>query len=379
MLNPSNIGIIADDLTGACDIAACFACVNKPVSVFLCPENAVDMGTGFAVINTQTRLIPTEQSRRILYGAGKKLEGKTVILKKIDTALRGSVGAEIQGLAEALGEKSGPWEIIVAPAIPEIGKITRGGLQYDNEIPIHQTDYADDLSTPVSSANIAEVIARTSKVKVEVCDAETDNDLKHIVTGSLNGTKTVFVGSLGLANALAEQFVSEKCRSTKIPIANRPMVVCGSQYERAHVQIEKAAAHVGANVNYIHPNRGDGESDSLGKNQICFTCLIRQKITHAECSPSEVMMRFISIVTQAISKIKPDGLAIVGGETAYHLLNELGAKTLTVYGRISDVISYGIIEDGEMAGRPFLMKGGSVGTDDSVIQMLDLLTTSKER
>ena len=89
------------------------------------------------MINTQTRLLSAQDSYEILKSIGSRLAEKKIIFKKIDTALRGQVGAELQGLLDGVGEKTGSWEIIVAPAIPKIGKTTRDGLQYDDGVPIY--------------------------------------------------------------------------------------------------------------------------------------------------------------------------------------------------------------------------------------------------
>jgi uncharacterized protein YgbK (DUF1537 family) len=74
-----------------------------------------------------------------------------------------------------------------------------------------------------------------------------------------------------------------------------------------------------------------------------------------------------------IHQFQPDGLGIVGGETAFHLLRGLGAGTLKVLGRMAEVISYGVMVDGSMSGRSIVTKGGSVGPSDSIVKMLHLL------
>ncbi|RPH97922.1 MAG: hypothetical protein EHM71_19470, partial [Zetaproteobacteria bacterium] len=68
---------------------------------------------------------------------------------------------------------------------------------------------------------------------------------------------------------------------------------------------------------------------------------------------------------------RPNALAIIGGETAFDLLGRLGATGLWVHGVFADVVSYGTIQGGILDGRPCMLKGGSVGPDDAVIQMLD--------
>ena len=58
-----------------------------------------------------------------------------------------------------------------------------------------------------------------------------------------------------------------------------------------------------------------------------------------------------------LKTVKPDGLGIVGGETAYHVLERLGARRLEVFQRQAEVIACSRIVDGVMDGRRFVMQG----------------------
>ena len=75
--------------------------------------------------------MPAGEARTILSGVAKRLRDRRVIFKKIDTAFRGPVGAELEGLLAVLG----PRAVVVAPAIPRIGRVTRGGDQYVDGYP----------------------------------------------------------------------------------------------------------------------------------------------------------------------------------------------------------------------------------------------------
>jgi uncharacterized protein YgbK (DUF1537 family) len=67
----------------------------------------------------------------------------------------------------------------------------------------------------------------------------------------------------------------------------------------------------------------------------------------------------------------PEGLAIIGGETAFDLLRRIGATGLWIHGVLADVVSFGTIQGGILDDRPCMLKGGSVGPDDAVIRMVD--------
>ena len=86
------------------------------------------------------------------------------------------------------------------------------------------------------------------------------------------------------------------------------------------------------------------------------------------------MPSFVDAVADLLKRINPDGLGIIGGETAYHVLQRLGARWLEVYRRHAEVIACSRIGGGILDGRPLVCKGGSVGPGDSVLRMLSLLT-----
>ena len=85
------------------------------------------------------------------------------------------------------------------------------------------------------------------------------------------------------------------------------------------------------------------------------------------------MREFIAALGPLLERLDPDGLGIIGGETAYHVLRRLGVSRLQVVGRRNEVISCGTAWDGLLRNRPFAMKGGSVGPDDAVIMMVAYL------
>ena len=229
MVASRDIGIVADDLTGACDVAASFSKKTGSVDVSVSLDTMSATDRGMRVINTQSRLKSPDESRALLFRVGKILKGKSVLFKKIDTALRGPVGAELKGLLDALG----PRDIFVAPAIPDIGRITKNGIQYDRGVPINETDYAYDPVSPVRGANIRDVICQTGKVDCSVFDAEDEEELKKIVQMGLDRPDIIFVGSIGLADALADRLEETVFERSGIPHAKRTLIVCGSKYKKS--------------------------------------------------------------------------------------------------------------------------------------------------
>jgi uncharacterized protein YgbK (DUF1537 family) len=83
---------------------------------------------------------------------------------------------------------------------------------------------------------------------------------------------------------------------------------------------------------------------------------------------------FVDALGSLQERLHTDGLAVIGGETAYQLLRRLGARRLEVFQQKAEVIACSRIAGGVMDGCRFVSKGGSVGPDDAACQMLSLLT-----
>ncbi|WP_060948723.1 four-carbon acid sugar kinase family protein [Streptomyces hygroscopicus] len=148
-------------------------------------------------------------------------DGDTLVLKKIDSLLRGNLAAEIGALAE---DGAG---VVLAPALPVGGRVVRSGVVYVNGVALHESDAWRLEATP-APRSIAEALdglpttriplstvrapghwllsalrTATDDGRVAVCDAETDADLDTIVEASLAaGPRLRLVGSGGLALAL---------------------------------------------------------------------------------------------------------------------------------------------------------------------------------
>ena len=368
MLKFTDIGILADDLTGACDAAACFAPLIGPVAVLVSPEHNPMHSAGDAVINTQSRLLKPEKARAVLLSLGKQLSGKQVIFKKIDSALRGPVGAELAGLSEGLGERT----IICAPAIPRIGRTTKDGVIYDSGLPLDRTPYSRDSASPVGSANIAQILSRTGEIRCEIPDAESEEDLRRIVERSLQNIPVVFAGSIGLADALARMVEFHRWKAGVRP-ARRVMIVCGSFYHSAWEQIRIAANHFGTGVLAIDGMMPVNTHRINQDTELPVIVRFKKSRFNQESRVSDIYSKIAGKVSEIIREIKPDGLGIIGGETAFLLLRALGTTRMDVYGRIEEVMSCGVLYDGLLAGCRFVTKGGSVGSTDAVIRMIQHL------
>src|SRR5207237_883210 len=172
--------IVADDLTGACDTGALFA-ARAPVPVSVWPRRAAADAV-VRVVDTESRALsgPDAAERMATVAAGGRARPW---FKKIDSTLRGPVGAE--ALAARVRRLAGT---------------------------------------------------------ATVADAETDADLDALVEAALAVTpQPLLVGSAGLGRALASRLGLLADRA-EVPAGPRWLVVAGSIHPATRRQVKEARA-----------------------------------------------------------------------------------------------------------------------------------------
>ncbi|MDR0467032.1 MAG: four-carbon acid sugar kinase family protein [Deltaproteobacteria bacterium] len=168
----SSVVVIADDLTGANATGALLA--RRGFRVASCPSLEQWDEKQFAAfdvvaINAASRLLPeAEAKRRVQCGVEMALSLRPkVVGKRIDSTLRGNLGAEIEAALAALeANKSGALALVV-PAFPASGRVVVGGMVLVNGTPLEKTSIAADPVTPIFTSPVLPVIARQSSLHGE--------------------------------------------------------------------------------------------------------------------------------------------------------------------------------------------------------------------
>lgn len=238
---------IADDLSGAAETAAGLRSRTTRSQVLLLgpsgarpEEPAATDPHAVTVLDLDSRHLPAEAAadavRAALRSASTSTStsasasastSDTLVLKKIDSLLRGNVAAEVAALA---ADGTG---VIVAPALPVAGRVVRAGVVHVGGVPLHEGHawHAEATSPPSSVAEalgglptepiplatvraprpalLSALRAAVAAGRVAVCDAETDADLDAIVEAALTrGPHPHLVGTGGLATALGRHLTT---------------------------------------------------------------------------------------------------------------------------------------------------------------------------
>jgi uncharacterized protein YgbK (DUF1537 family) len=191
--------LIADDLTGACDSAVHFARRGYRTRVRL-DSHAEEVSV--LAITTESRHLSAAEIRPVMDALAQSLPvaQASILFKKIDSTLRGNVGAEIAAALTAFSCDAA----VITPAYPAMGRTVEGG--YLRVAAAEHIDLAARLGLE-SCAHVqpcAVSAALDSGARFISVDATCDRDLDTIASLALASSRRIlWSGSAGLASALA--------------------------------------------------------------------------------------------------------------------------------------------------------------------------------
>jgi uncharacterized protein YgbK (DUF1537 family) len=358
--------LIADDLTGACDAAVHFAMRGHRTVVSLDPRpNAC--GAGALAVSTESRGLNRQELSSVfanLSGAGHRfLWSAGILFKKIDSTLRGNVGAEIVLASEAFGCES----VLVTPAFPamnrtvESGVLRVAGAAFE---PIDMAAYWREQGlcgcVHVPPGGVAAALAAGTRF-ISI-DAAADPDLDAIAASGLASARRVlWAGSAGLAAALARAVARGPLEEAEHAKRYAAVLFCiGSGHAvTIEQQRELAAARpvVAVNAEVAKP---DCIAEALDRG-----IHVALQVPYGRVSPERI--------GQLIGDWRGP-LALSGGATASLVCRALGVREIRLHREIAPGIPRGVIAGGLFDGAPIVTKSGAFGKPGALIQIADDLT-----
>ncbi|MEU1804610.1 four-carbon acid sugar kinase family protein [Streptomyces sp. NPDC019937] len=392
---------VADDLSGAAETAAGLSSRTTRSRVLLlgpdgtCPEqmSAADAHT-VTVLDLDSRQCPAEDAADAVRGALRRTAtGGTLVLKKIDSLLRGNVAAEVAALA---GDGAG---VVVAPALPVAGRVVRAGVVHIGGVPLHESEAwrAEATAPPSSVADalgglptalvplatvrasrhtlLAALRAAVAAGRVAVCDAETDADLDAIVGACLAGDpRPHLVGTGGLAVALGRQLADGALATPAetVAAADRPvLVVVGTAEPGAVEQVRRLVADGAVHL----PLPLDGllsetpvATPPLTAPVTVLTIAGPVPAPARPAGPGPVPARRLvhGLARTVAGTLTTHGgavdLVLTGGETARRVLDALAITRLDPVGQVH----HGAVHLRTPDGRSVVTRPGSFGDPDSL-------------
>ncbi|HEY0208901.1 four-carbon acid sugar kinase family protein [Acerihabitans sp.] len=395
-MSGSLVGIVADDLTGGAAIAGEIARPGQPVPVL-----RLQAGGGLArrtqVVETGSRYMPVAEAEQRVTLAVQQMQraGFSLLMKKIDSTLKGNVAAELAIFARAVGQR-----LVIVPACPAIRIHVRDGFQWKSGLRgidvialVARALGWSPLSLPLAVVRAGEPAIGAwlgvTDCPVIIADAETQDDIRRIVGGARNTGVNAFAGVYGLGEALA----GLPGRPDRQPPgqASRLVVLVGSTAHATVEQVDhlitRGAANIPVRVASIFTDGAEAELQRIRHEIAQATAPVVLVHTDAKSTADDVS-RFCrergwsdrdlakalaAPFAEAVRSVPGAGIMTVGGETTGALFDMLGWDGLLVTGEFAATVPIAALPD---SGYPFILtKPGAFGTvsilQDVAEKMLD--------
>ncbi|MEA3549204.1 four-carbon acid sugar kinase family protein [Pseudarthrobacter sp. C1] len=381
--------IIADDLTGAADAAAAYGPTHTS-SVML------DVGSTWPEaeilsINTESRYLAAEEAAAaVTSAAGRALNQGRRVFKKIDSLLRGNVGAEVAAALATATQGRGRGLAIVAPAFPATGRTTLRGIVHVGGRQNIEGRFGGVVGGALAAGGLTvEVLAgeagRTPEelaahlrdvqergIDAVVLDASSDQDLQAIAAAAdLLDFPALLVGSGGLAAHIASR-EEGSARNAQVRHVGRTLTVIGSYSSLARQQTEALVAAGAEHITLDHtalegPAVARHVAEAMTRNDVVLTPDPMGTVDKAQAL----------VVAEALARATAggighcDALVMTGGETATAVLKALGAGSFTVLGEIEPGVVMSLLPE----PLPLLVtKAGAFGDAGTLARTIQFLT-----
>ncbi|MEU3273172.1 four-carbon acid sugar kinase family protein [Saccharomonospora sp. NPDC006951] len=401
--------VIGDDLTGSNATGARFARAGlRTISVNGIERIARTEDADVVVVNIGTRQAPEQLARDLVREAAKAAGPVGLLAKRVDTTLRGNVGAELDALLDILPTGT---RALVVPAFPDAGRTTVGGLHLVDGVPLAQTPAARDPLTPVRFSRVSTILRAgthrdiaevpldvvesgvdavadrlaESHEPVIVCDATTGAQLAVIAEAAARvslreGFRWFSVDSGPFAVALASALGIGVHAAPLPPV----LAVVGSITTVTDEQIAELEHVAGAAFVEVRPSADKPEDIAAKAGE-----LLKQgkKVVGVRTRPPGPGERADPAVAAAVPGLLAEAAAILlathdfgalyatGGDIAEATTAALGSDGFRIEAEVLPLAVAGRLVGGPHDGLPFATKGGLIGGKDAALACVEHLTS----
>lgn len=402
------LGVVADDLTGGCDTGVQFSREGLRVVVLFSLEGVKGafQTVDILVLDTDSRAIPAADAYRRTGEAclALKREGIEGLYKKLDSTLRGNIGAELEAAMDALHVR----RAVVAPAFPLQGRTFQGGrLLIHGAIPEDPTLGGADLvallqaqmrrsighlSLDVVRRGPASLKAKMEEVwgegkEVLTIDAAERDDLRIIAATLMPlSLDRVVAGSAGLAMEIAGLLGLRRAAGVFPRLqAAQVLIVAGSPHPVTASQVVSLSRVPGVRVLGLHLSRLFRDEADETQRVVKEAALILRgggdlvirpegSVPRERGDGTMIIARALGRVARAVIEAFPTvGLILTGGETARAVCLALGATGIELVKEVLPGIPAGRLRDGPFEGLLLVTKAGGFGSEDALIYAIQVI------
>lgn len=415
------VGVVADDLTGANDAAVQFASVGWRTLIALGQPSgpgaphAIDV----VAVTTDSRAATASGARADTDRAvrGMAAAGAERLYLKVDSTMRGSIAAQIQGAVEAWSQHLPGAFALLCPSYPALGRTVAQGKVRMNGAPLETRAPGQDPVTPVRTSVLTELVpgavhvesagltvdelarricAAAGERAVVAVDAVTDEDLDLVAEAvTLIGTHVVPTGSAGLASAIARRW---RRGQDSLPTAKQvnttrrspTLVLVTSMNETTRTQQQHLTREFGGRLEAIEPALHDllddtgfpawrQQSPNLHDYDVVLVNAPEERSSEVSGSADLIVRRLAELVAELHARHEFSAVVVTGGDGARALVNQWGCTGIAVHSSVSEGMPRGFLVGGEVDGLPIVTKAGGFGPPEALVLAVLAVRSSQAR
>jgi uncharacterized protein YgbK (DUF1537 family) len=342
-----------------------------------------------------------------------------LVCNRIDTTLRGNVGATIKAMVDQVAALSGSRVVaLCAPAHPAADRHTIGGTQLLRGQRLEETEVARDARSPMRTSDIAGIIGQQTDLTVLGLPMSivtgTPDELVHAIRDALDAGAELLVAdatteahldriaqaAVAAAHDLDALWVTCDPGPASVAMARAlglerhsetaPLLaVSGSATELTRTQLRQLATDRGADIRRT-PTVGDtavpdvdataGLLDALfadaASDAILVIATVLEGADLRAVTPeqaAQVPRALARAVRRTLEAHQVDGIFTTGGDVTAAVLHELGSHGLEIADEVVPLAVAGSVVGGPWDGLQIVTKGGLVGDAGTMVACLDHL------
>jgi uncharacterized protein YgbK (DUF1537 family) len=425
----AEILVVADDLTGANAAAAGFSRSGLRAVTASAAHRAdvvAEMAARFDVVvaTTDSRHASPAQARERVRTVVRAGWPSRLVCNRIDTTLRGNVGATTEALRDEVAELVGTRVVVLcAPAHPEAARHTIGGTQLLDGVRLEDTEVARDARTPVRTSVVKEILAEQSSLATAVVPLEqvtgTAGELEAAVRTHLEAGADVIVADAMTVDHLervARAAVAASADLDLVWVTSDPgpasvamaralgiqrtdvraplLVVSGSTTDLTRAQLQRLLSERGGTVCRVVtlPDSALPDLDATaraidealraaGPDDLVVVATALEQSDLRPVTPEEaeaIPVVLARAVRRNLEEHPVGGLFTTGGDVTAAVLAELGSHGLEIAGEVVPLAVSGSLVGGPWDGTPIVTKGGLVGEAGTTVACLDHLAAQAD-
>jgi 3-dehydrotetronate 4-kinase len=226
MMKNGFLGCIADDFTGATDLANNLVRTGlRVIQTIGIPEKPLDEEADVVVVALKTRTVPAKDAvlQSLAALAWLRDQGAGQIYFKycstFDSTAKGNIGPVTDALMDALNTDF----TIACPAFPENGRTVFKGYLFVGDELLHESGMRNHPLTPMVDSNLVRVMQAQTNQKVGLIDYLTVSKGSEAISNRITALK-----SEGVSIAIVDAISNDDLRKMGPAFATLPLLTAGS-------------------------------------------------------------------------------------------------------------------------------------------------------